>query len=93
MAVVWFHAQEGTGNSPLTTATHPDDADWLDEHAVNRRAYEIWVARGRPEGQALQIRREAEDQLLAERAPHPATPHGGVDQALWSEAQRGLKAE
>jgi hypothetical protein len=89
MAVIWFHAEERSADAALVRAPG-GEGDALDNDAVTRRAYEIWQTRGRPEGQAQEFRREAEDQLLAEHAMRYGSPHSAVDAALWREAQRGL---
>ena len=89
MAVIWFHAEGCSADAALGRAQAGED-DALDNDAVTRRAYEIWQTRGRPEGQAAELRREAEDQLLAEHAMRHGAPRSEVDAALWREAQRGL---
>lgn len=50
----------------IDQAPRPVDADLHD--AIARRAYEIYERDGRPEGRALEHWRQAEAEILAERA-------------------------
>ena len=84
---------------PARLPAHTEAVDWAIEEndalayeVVSRRAYELWVARGRPEGQARTIWREAEDQLCAQHASRHALAHHQVEETLRKEAQRGIQA-
>ena len=50
------------------------------EQKIRRRAYELWVAAGRPEGSSLRFWKEAEAQVAAEAeaspGDEPAPPRG-----------------
>ena len=41
------------------------------EQKVRRRAYELWVAAGKPEGSSLRFWKEAEAQVVAEAETAP----------------------
>jgi hypothetical protein len=66
--------------------------DDLAYEVVSRRAYELWVARGRPEGQSQAIWHEAEEQLCAQHARQHAQADRQVEQVLRNEAQRSVEA-
>ena len=50
------------------------------EQQIRRRAYELWVAAGKPEGSSLRFWKEAEAQVIAEATPD-ADPESGPSEA------------
>jgi hypothetical protein len=98
MAVLWFKSEtvleqsagEGIWARAAGWSGRGDDA--LDYDLVSRRAYELWVARGRPEGQSREIWHQAEAELSAQNSRRQAQALRRWDQALRQEAQRGFGA-
>lgn len=68
MVISWL--KKVTKSQPAT----PPAAVELPHDKITQRAYEIWVRKGRPEGQDEQNWTEAEAELRAELTGKPAEP-------------------
>jgi hypothetical protein len=64
-----------------------------DYRSVAELAYELWTARGRPHGSALQDWAEAERQLARGKAPPPAPAAQGQAPVAKTPKQRKTKKE